>query len=250
MPAFLYSRQGISSPANAEGIPEHFLCAYKRGWLPGIRQKGAAGLSADIPARQVWPHGQTFPKPAARLAANRMVHPLARRRAATAFFRREKGSKTRRSPAPNGLRLTVSPTAPNRLRGNLFLLMWPGCGRMVFMLTRAAGAYLRPGPIYPHQIVPGQNVPYIPLCGRTRKPEASRRFAVHANRGVEIACDFVCRENTSGKSNFCVLLFADKRTWLPGIRQKGADDAPADKLSNIFSCHRVSPGIKLNFTSI
>ena len=52
MPAFLYSRQGISSPANAEGIPEHFLCAYKRGWLPGIRQKGAAGLSADTPARQ------------------------------------------------------------------------------------------------------------------------------------------------------------------------------------------------------
>ena len=171
------------------------------------------------------------PKPAARLAANRIVHPLARRRAATAFFRREKGSKTRRSPAPNGLRLTVSPTAPNRLRGNLFLLMWPGCGRMVFTLTRAAGACLRPGPIYPHQIVPGQNVPYIPQCGRTRKPEASRRFAVHANRGVEIACDFVCRENTSGKSNFCVLLFADKRTWLPGIRQKGANNAPADKPS-------------------
>ena len=93
---------------------------------------------------------------------------------------------------------------------------------MVFTLTRAAGAYLRPGPIYPHQIVPGQNVPYIPQCGRTRKPEASRRFAVHANRGVEIACDFVCRENTSGKSNFCVLLFADKRTWLPGIGQRGA----------------------------
>ena len=53
MPAFLYSRQGISSPANAEGIPEYFLCAYKSMWLPGIRQKGAAGLSADTPARQV-----------------------------------------------------------------------------------------------------------------------------------------------------------------------------------------------------
>ena len=166
----------------------------------------------------VWPRGQK-------------LHPFTRVTAATAFFRREKGSKTRCSPAPNGLRLTASPTAPNRLRGNLFLLMWPGCGRMVFTLMRAAGAYLRPGPIYPHQIVPGQNVPYIPLCGRTRKPEASRRFAVHANRGVEIACDFVCRENTSGKSNFCVLLFADKRTWLPGIRQKGANNAPADKPS-------------------
>ena len=166
----------------------------------------------------VWPRGQK-------------LHPFTRVTAATAFFRREKGSKTRRSPAPNGLRLTASPTAPNRLRGNLFLLMWPGCGRMVFTLTRAAGAYLRPGPIYPHQIVPGQNVPYIPQCGRTRKPEASRRFAAHANRGVEIACDFVCRENTSGKSNFCVLLFADKRTWLPGIGQKGAADGSADKPS-------------------
>ena len=114
MPAFLYSRQGISSPANAEGIPEYFLCAYKSMWLPGIRQKGAAGLSADIPARQVWPHGQTFPKSAARLAANRMVHPPARRCAATAFFRREKGSKTRRSPAANGMRPAAPPTPPNR----------------------------------------------------------------------------------------------------------------------------------------
>ena len=52
MPAFLYSRQGISSPANAEGIPEHFFHARKSRWLPGIRQKGAADLSADIPARQ------------------------------------------------------------------------------------------------------------------------------------------------------------------------------------------------------
>ena len=49
MPAFLYSRQGISSPANAEGIPEHFLCAYKRGWLPGIRQEDAADSSAAKP---------------------------------------------------------------------------------------------------------------------------------------------------------------------------------------------------------
>ena len=105
---------------------------------------------------------------------------------------------------------------------------------MVFMLTRAAGAYLRPGPIYPHQIVPGQNVPYIPQCGRTRKPEASRRFAAHANRGVEIACDFVCRENTSGKSNFCVLLFADKRTWLPGIGQRGCCRLSADIFSQIL----------------
>ena len=52
MPAFLYSRQGISFPANAEGIPEHFFHARKSRWLPGIRQKGAADLSADIPARQ------------------------------------------------------------------------------------------------------------------------------------------------------------------------------------------------------
>ncbi len=61
MPAFLYSRQGISSPANAEGIPEYFLCAYKSMWLPGIRQKGAAGLSADTPARQVCGAAKPFP---------------------------------------------------------------------------------------------------------------------------------------------------------------------------------------------
>ena len=57
---------------------------------------------------------QTFPKSAARLAANRMVHPPARRRAATAFFRREKGSKTRRSPAASGMRPAAPPTPPNR----------------------------------------------------------------------------------------------------------------------------------------
>ena len=50
----------------------------------------------------VWPRGQK-------------LHPFTRVTAATAFFRREKGSKTRCSPAPNGLRLTASPTAPNRL---------------------------------------------------------------------------------------------------------------------------------------
>ena len=61
---------------------------------------------------------------------------------------------------------------------------------------------------------------------RTWTGRKSRRPAgdllLNRSRGVEIACDFACRENIGGKSNFCVLLFADKRTWLPGIGQRGA----------------------------
>ena len=102
MPAFLYSRQGISSPANAEGIPEYFLCAYKSMWLPGIRQKGAAGLSADTPARQVWPRGQN-------------QHPLTRVPAAMYFGQGAKVHKAPSSPAANGMRPAAPPTPPNRL---------------------------------------------------------------------------------------------------------------------------------------
>ena len=55
---------------------------------------------------------------------------------------------------------------------------------------------------------------------KSRRP--AEDLLLNRSRGVEIACDFACRENIGGKSNFCVLLFADKRTWLPGIGQRGA----------------------------
>ena len=49
------------------------------------------------------------------------------------------------------------------------------------------------------------------------------------SRGVEIAHgNFACCEMASGKSNFCILLFAYKSMWPPGIGQKGAVDSSAD----------------------
>ena len=75
------------------------------------------------------------------LAAKRDCASRARMRAATAFFRREKGSKTRCSPAPSEKRRQRFSTAPNRLGGNLFLLMWLECARPLFTLTPAACAF-------------------------------------------------------------------------------------------------------------
>ena len=88
MPAFLYSRQGISSPANAEGIPEHFFHARKSRWPAGDKSPAGrnprrpnAGLRfgkrsasetgfflAGYPARGYcqWFGSQTFPKYAAQ----------------------------------------------------------------------------------------------------------------------------------------------------------------------------------------
>ena len=97
------------------------LFADKRTWLPGIGQRGCCRLSADIFSQilgVVWPRGQN-------------QRPCVQAAAATTFFRREKGGKTRCSPAPNGLRLTAPPTAPNGLSKST-LLMRPGCGRLLF----------------------------------------------------------------------------------------------------------------------
>ena len=60
--------------------------------------------------------------------AARTSSPLCRCPRPLPFFRREKGSKTRCSPAPSGLRLTAPPTAPNGLRGSLLFLIRPGAG--------------------------------------------------------------------------------------------------------------------------
>ena len=112
------------------------------------RTKGAGCLASgkgQLPAyRQTYLHGKYAaqpnpPKPAARLAANRIVHPLARRRAATAFFRREKGSKTRRSPAANGMRPAAPPTPPNRLSESPFLLMRPAYANQLFSADISVG---------------------------------------------------------------------------------------------------------------
>ena len=190
MPAFLYSRQGISSPANAEGIPEHFFHARKSRWPAGDKSPAGrnprrpnAGLRfgkrsasetgfflaryrAENRCRLIGRHtctaslrrSQTFPKSAARLAANRMVHPPARRCAATAFFRREKGSKTRRSPAANGMRPAAPPTPPNRWSKTPSSSCSRGAQISFFPLTSAA-VHSRRRPAYLQQIDPKQNVP-------------------------------------------------------------------------------------------
>ena len=60
------------------------------------------------------------------------------------------------------------------------------------------------------------------------------------SRGVEIAHgNFACRKMASGKSNFCILLFAYKSMWLPGIRQKGAAGSSADIPA--YTCGAVWP---------
>ena len=61
---------------------------------------------------------------------------------------------------------------------------------------------------------------------RTWTGRKSRRPAedllLNRSRGVEIACDFACREYISGKSVFCTLFHARKSVWPPGIGQRGA----------------------------
>ena len=72
---------------------------------------------------------------------------------------------------------------------------------------------------------------YRAAIGHESRRPASRGIWLKLNRGVEIARgNFTCREMASGKSNFCILLFAYKSMWLPGIRQKGAAGSSADKL--------------------
>ena len=51
-----------------------------------------------------------------------------------------------------------------------------------------------------------------------------------ASRGITTQLEprRVSRDPSGGKSNFCILLFAYKSMWLPGIRQKGAAGLSAD----------------------
>ena len=127
MPAFLYSRQGISFPANAEGIPEHFFHARKSRWLPGIRQKGAADLSADIPARQA----------CGAAMFSTILHGC---RAAPPFgLSPKRGQKRFCSPAANGMRPAAHPTPPNRLSKSPFLLMRPAYANQLFSADISVG---------------------------------------------------------------------------------------------------------------
>ena len=143
MPAFLYSRQGISSPANAEGIPEHFLCAYKRGWLPGIRQEDAADSSVAKPfpsmRRSHVQHNTArvprrtpfWPKPQKGAKTLFPVHPAASINEPPAPHRERqvaaKGGmlQTRSRPRSCGFRPPVLITTAKRRRGS-------GVGRPIF----------------------------------------------------------------------------------------------------------------------
>ena len=59
----------------------------------------------------------------------------------------------------------------------------------------------------------------------------ARELPLKSSRGVEIAAgQFRLPREKREESNFCVLLFAYKRTWLPGKRQKAAVNGSADKL--------------------
>ena len=55
---------------------------------------------------------------------------------------------------------------------------------------------------------------------KSRRP--AEDLLLNRSRGVEIACDFACREYISGKSVFCTLFHARKSVWPPGIGQRGA----------------------------
>ena len=77
------------------------------------------------------------------LAAKRDCASRARMRAATAFWPKpQKAAKALFDlPAPSEKRRQRFSTAPNRLGGNLFLLMWLECARPLFTLTPAACAF-------------------------------------------------------------------------------------------------------------
>ena len=93
----------------------------------------------------VWPRGQK-------------LHPFTRVTAATAFFRREKGSKTRRSPAANGMRPAAPPTPPNRWSKTPSSSCSRGAQISFFPLT-SAWVHSRRRPAYLQQIGSKQNVP-------------------------------------------------------------------------------------------
>ena len=111
-----------------------------------MRRREQSPISAAGKKRVV----AAFLWPAARLAAcfggYRQAAARFRRRPAylqrvwpqTGWFRREKGSKTRRCPAASGMRPAAPPTPPNRLSESPFLLMRPACARRFFPLTPAA----------------------------------------------------------------------------------------------------------------
>ena len=102
MPAFLYSRQGISSPANAEGIPEHFLCAYKRGWPAGYPAKDSCRLIGRHPCT-------------ASMRRSHVQHDTARVPRRTPFWPKpQKGAKTLFPVHPAAL--INEPPAPHRER--------------------------------------------------------------------------------------------------------------------------------------
>ena len=103
MPAFLYSRQGISSPANAEGIPEHFLCAYKSMWPAGYPAKDSCRLIGRHTLAQV----------CGAAMFSTILHGC---RAAPPFgLSPKRGQKRFCSPAASGMRPAAHPTPPNRL---------------------------------------------------------------------------------------------------------------------------------------
>ena len=137
MPAFLYSRQGISSPANAEGIPEHFLCAYKRGWLPGIRQEDAADSSVAKP----------FPS----MRRSHVQHNTARVPRRTPFWPKpQKGAKTLLFPGAKRATPYGVPDGAEPVGGNTVLLMQIDGGRRIFTSSPVTGTYFRRRPAYLH----------------------------------------------------------------------------------------------------
>ena len=99
------------------------LCANKRRWLPGIRQKGAAAN------RQT-----NF---CASMRRNNFPHENTRVPRRSAFWPKpQKAPKTLfNPPAPGGFRLMASPTVPIRLGESPFLLMRVKGGRQAYTLT-------------------------------------------------------------------------------------------------------------------
>ena len=116
----------------------------------------------------------------------------------------KRGQKRFCSPAPSGLRLTASPTAPNRLGKTRF---------SSYRLT-AEGAFL-----HRHQIVPIQNAPSLSRSDRMQKLKAGQpKTITKGKRGVEIAeRQFrLPRSYKQDKSAFSPLLCAYKRGWPAG----------------------------------
>ena len=171
------------------------------------------------------------------LAAKRDCASRARMRAATAFWPKpQKAAKALFDlPAPSEKRRQRFSTAPNRLGGNLFLLMWLECARPLFTLTPAACAFpAQAGRGIIAQPEPRRrNCPWQFRLPRVRK----REKALFAGKIPVLRRTAKCRPAFWPARDFFLRECRRHSGWLPAIRRDDAADSSAAKPA--YTCGEV-----------